>query len=228
MVSPNKVLMAQYSNKNELAKVFELTKPLNRRYAEHWGYDIVFLNGQKSPSEEVNLASLLELAWDERNNYDHVFLMDADGMMVNRRYDIARLLPTNQMVAAKRPRGVEDWQVYDTISLWNLNHLLVPRVAKAWALRFKEGDQLVGLDQQLKPYETEIYGLSRQIGPGITSHIRTMDRTWKSHRGQHVDAKALLEFWRKETEKACNSLNIDCGNEEDEKERLKLLLKDSN
>ena len=227
MVSTKKILIAQYSNRNELAKVFELTKPMNRRYAEQWGHDIVFLNGQKIPREEVNLASLLELAWDERQNYDYVFLMDADGMIATLRYDIARLLPTDHMVGAKRPSGVDDWQVYDTVSVWNLRHLLFPRVAKTWGDRFKARDPLVGLDQQLKPYESEMYRISEQIGPTKRSHVRTMDSTWSSHGGQNVDAKALLKFWGEEAKKSCATFKLDCDHPDEELARLKKLLKDT-
>ena len=227
MVSSKKILIAQYSNRMELADVFALTKPMNRRYAEQWGHDIVFLNGQQIPREEANLASLLKLAWDERKNYEYVFLMDADGMIATLRYDMARLLPTNHMVGAKRPSGVDDWQVYDTISVWNLSHLLFPRVAKTWGDRFKTRDPLVGLAHQLKPYESEMYRLSEQIGATRRSHVRTMDSTWSSHAEQEVDAKALLKFWGDEAKHSCHAFKLDCAHPDEELARLKQLLKDT-
>jgi hypothetical protein len=210
LMSSKKILIAQYSNKGALAEVFKLTKPLNMRYAEFWRHDIVFLNGQQLPLEEANLASLLELAWDERINYDYVFLMDADSMMINLQFDIAQLLPTAHMVAAKRPSRVEDWQVYDAVSFWNLNHLLVPRVAKAWANSFEKDGLDLGLEQQLKPYDTEIYRLSGKIGPDRSARVRTMDRTWKSHSVGNADTKALLNVWRKEAHSACKKFGMEC------------------
>lgn len=223
--SRKRILMAQYSSTNDAAQIFKLTKPVNRRYAEQWGIDIVFLNAQELSTTKANMATLLEIALERREEYDQVFLMDADCMLTSLRHDISWLLPTRQMVAAKRPHGVELWEVYGTVSIWNLDHLLVPMVARTWGNRYAEGDPFVGLDEQLKPYETEIYGLWRQVGQGPLTYIRTMDSAWKTRgRRKKVDRKILLANWATEVGKACRTFRLDCQNLSTEESRLQDLL----
>jgi len=202
-----KILIAQYSNRDEMAKIFDYTKPVNMKYAEQWGYDIVFVDGREIPSDELNLASLLKMGWDERNKYDFLLLMDADAMMTSLSYDVARLIPIDRMVAAKRPSNVEQWEIYDTISVWDLSHLLVPRVAKAWGRQLEEGNtssSSAGLDEQLKPYGSEIYRLDGQVGPESRSSLLTMDGNKKS------DLKTLLKEWAREAKSTCKAFRIRC------------------
>lgn len=210
----HRLLLAQYSNKNEFADIFEMTKPINKAYAEHWGHDIVFLNGQDLPTKDYNLATMLQLAWENKDKYDLVLLMDADAMMNNFRYDITRLFPFKEMMLAKRVIGRDDihtWQVFSTVSIWNLNHLLTPRVQKTWSTRYAEEDPATGLSDQIKPYaETEVFTVTRQIENDNWAFIRTLQFATKNHGLRKVDPKVRKQRWAVEVKRACKRFRVDC------------------
>ncbi len=210
-----RLLMAQYSNQDDFADLFEITKPVNLAYAKRWNHDIVFLNAQELPTHEANLATLLYLAWEHREKYDQVLLMDADAMMNNFRYDITKLFPENAMMVAKRIEGLDEvrtWKIFGTVSLWNLKHLLTPRVQITWSNRFEEKDPLIGLGEQVKPYaETEVYTVTKQIGHFDSSYIRTMQYATKNDDLRKIDRKTRIERWANEAKRTCKKYHIDCS-----------------
>lgn len=222
-----RLLIAQYSNQGEFAKIFEMTKPVNMAYAEHWGHDIVFLNAQDLPVREANLPTLLQLGWEQRDKYDQLLLLDGDAMMNNFRYDITRLFPDNEMMVAKRVVGRDDehtWLVFGTVSLWNLKHLLVPRVQKTWSSRYEEGDPLISLSEQIKPYaETEVFTVTRQIENWDLAYIRTMQFATKNHGLRKIDPIVRIDRWKKEVQRACKKFSVDCSEKAQERRKAAYL-----
>ena len=222
-----RLLVAQFSNHGEFAEIFKLTKRVNIAYAERWQHDIVFLNAQDLPVREANLATLVQLAWEQRDNYDQLLLMDADAMMNNFRSDITLFLPGIEMMVAKRIEGGDDvhtWKIFDTVSIWNLRHLLTPRVQKTWSNRFEEEDPLINLGEQLKPYaETEVFTVTGEIGEFDSSLIKTMQFATKTHGLRSIDPKVRIQRWSKEVSRACKRWRIDCSEFASEQRRVSLI-----
>lgn len=211
--SSKSLLIAQYSNKGDFSQIFELTKPINMGYAERWNHDIVFLNGQNTSRGKVNPAALLRLAWEKRDEYDQLLLLDADAMMKNFRFDITTLNPEEGMLVAQRRKGNDDehtWDVFGTVSLWNLGHLLTPRVQKAWAARFHDGEKDTSLAGQIKPYaETEVFTVTQQIGHSNSAYIETMQFT---KRGEPVEVSMSERFdkWTMKSQILCKKYRLKC------------------
>lgn len=212
--SRKRLLMAQYSNHEEFAEIFKMTKLVNIAYAERWGHDIVFLNAQELPTTEANMATLVQLAWEEREKYDQLLLLDADAMMNNFREDVTTLFPGMEMMVAKRVVGRDDprtWNVFGTVSLWNLRHLLVPRVQRTWSSRFEEEDPLITLAEQLKPYgESEVFTVTRQIGHFDSSIIKTIQYATKTHGVRKVAPQERIDRWSTEVKRTCKRWKLDC------------------
>lgn len=211
----NRLLIAQYSNQGEFAEIFEKTRPINMAYAERWCHDIVFLHAQTLSLSEANPATLLQLGWENREQYDQLLLLDADAMMNNFRYDITKLFPEHEMLVAQRIEGrdeIRTWKVFGTVSLWNLKHLLTPRIQVTWSSRFEENDSMVGLGEQIKPYaETEVFTVTREFGHFDSSYIRTMQFATKNHGIRKIDPKTRVDRWAKETARNCKKLHLDCS-----------------
>jgi hypothetical protein len=226
-VATKRLLIAQYSNHGEFAEIYEMTKPVNMAYAEHWGHDIVFLNAQDLPTSEANLPTLLQLAWEQREKYDQLLLLDADAMMNKFKYDITRMFQSNEMMVAKRVVGrdeIHTWKIFGTVSLWNLRHLLTPRVQKTWSSRYEQDDPLTGLGEQVKPYETEVFTVTKQIENYDSAYIRTMQFATKKHGFRKVDPKVRLDRWRDAAKRACKKFNVDCSDEAKESRRASMAL----
>lgn len=214
MTASKRLLIAQYSNRGEWADILPLTKPVNMAYAKRWGLDIVFLNAQQLSVEEANPATLLWLACENRDKYDQVLLMNADAMMNDFNADVTTLFHENEMLVAQRIEGsdlVRTWKIFGTVSLWNLNHLLTPRIQVTWSNRFHENDPMIDLSEQVKPYaETEVVTVTRQIGHSDASYVRTMEFATKDHTVRNVDIKTRIARWAKVAKKTCSKYRIKC------------------
>lgn len=213
-----RLLIAQYSNHDEFAQIYELTKPVNKAYAERWGHDIVFFNAQEKTTKTANMATLLQLAWEKREDYDQALLLDADAVINLFDYDVTTLFPDSEMVLTQRIIGGDmehTWRVYGTVSLWNLNHLLVPRVEKTWSTRFKEeetpGSASTSLAEQLKPYaETEAFSVTSEIGHFDSAVIRTLQFATKDHGYRKVDPAIRIDKWQKQVHAICKRYHLKC------------------
>jgi hypothetical protein len=155
-----RLLIAQYSSTGLQTELFDISKPVNMEYAKKWKHDIVFLHGTNRGAAEANLATLLRMAWDKRENYDQALLLDADTMIHDFQKDITELIPGNEMLVAKRMSDNDSpktCRVYGSVTLWNLQHLLIPKVERAWAEQYTSGalDDQNCLQDILKVYGSE-------------------------------------------------------------------------
>ena len=93
-----------------------------------------------------NKIPLLQLAYEKRDRYDQVLILDTDAMIVDFECDITRLLPSTHLMAAHRVWPYDwrnTWDINAGISLWNLHHFSLPRVLEDWAASVQAHPSLV-------------------------------------------------------------------------------------
>jgi len=146
-----RLLIAQYSGYGKYSKLLDVIAPINAKYAELWGHDFVILQGtalhfnsidpicdkdNQNARSTFNKIPLLQLAYDQRDKYDQVLILDTDAMIVNFSTDITRLLPMTHVLAAHRVwtnyDGRNTFDINAGITLWNLHHSTLPHILTNW------------------------------------------------------------------------------------------------
>jgi hypothetical protein len=183
--------------------------PINAHYANEWGHDYVVLQGTamkfdsinpKCPDEHrstFNKIPLLQLAYDERDRYDMVLILDTDAMIVNFQFDITTLLPSTHLLAAHRVWSYDwrnTWDINAGITLWNLHHASLPGVLNDWAWSVQSNPSLV-LERNDDQYFLQavllnlgfwkrwVYSLTREFqyyDATVIKHFKRDARSWST------------------------------------------------
>jgi len=206
-----KVLMAQFSSNDKDFDLYMETRRINFQYAQRWNQDIVFFNATGVNRKDANLATLLQLGWELRDQYDQLLILDADAMMNRFRLDITKLMETPMdMLVAKRDKSVKLTRTYKVRSgatLWNLKHLLIPTVLQNWQEVIRKGrskDQKTFLSRALFSYASEIRSVNAEISNADDAQVRVME--WKDK----TDAKARRKRMQKAAQKTCKKYKLNC------------------
>jgi hypothetical protein len=149
------LLIVQYTDGNTYSALLNLTQPINRAYAEKWGYDYELFTGlliqaeippssnghvtRKAPPSRAtyNKVMILDKVLNDfqYQTYDKLLIMDSDALMYDFSRDIAALLPKDRMMLAhkvKRNESNSSWNINIGVTMWNLRHIASKPVCRAW------------------------------------------------------------------------------------------------
>lgn len=147
---PNRkrLLIAQYTSFGSDDKYLNMTTPMSKRYARHWGYDLVIVNGIafKTPLDEspcevppkrsmYNRFAILSRAMKNKDNYDQLILLPDDALFYDLDYDVGELLGDTTMVVATRRNKCDEEQtekINSAVSIWNLHHPKLEMLVQSW------------------------------------------------------------------------------------------------
>ncbi len=205
--SRHRLLIAQYSGYGKYAEMLDLIAPINAAYAKHWGNDYVILQGTahhfpgirsscpNEPRSTFNKIPLLQLAYDHREAYDRVLILDTDAMIVDFEVDISSLLPSTHLLSAHRVWSLDwrnTWDINAGITLWNTHHSSLFQVLEQWQQRVMENPFLVverNDDQyflqltllQLGFWNRAVYSLTQEFQyyeASVIKHFKRDARSW--------------------------------------------------
>ncbi len=150
-----KLLIGLYSGFGAYSHLLTTTSHINRAYAFHWNHDIVVIQGAALRIKDVdgdcepppqratfNKIALLQYALKHKDKYDQLLILDTDSIIYKLDFDITTLLPEGRMLAAQKVKKLdshETWDINAGVTLWDLHHPRVERLAKEWLKYAKNG-----------------------------------------------------------------------------------------
>jgi hypothetical protein len=149
-----RLLIAQYSGFGNYAPLLKSTATINKGYAWKWSHNMLVVQGTAlvlqtdGPCENFeeksmyNKIPILLYALKKRKDYDQVLILDADTLIYDFSLDVTTLLRDGDLLAAHRVRELEDertWNINNGITLWDLQHPLVIKIAKYWFHKTVDG-----------------------------------------------------------------------------------------
>jgi hypothetical protein len=190
------VLMMQYigeRNNSSYASLLDLTGPVNKAYAEQWGYDYMLVTGYLIQAEladtsitvpesraTYNKVMILEqVLTDARyQQYTALLLLDSDALM----YDFSRnivstLLPRDKILVAHQVESPDPvhrntaptFNINIGVTLWNLRHPSTLSLVQVWKseclYRIQKQPHLRDSDQ------TPLQNILRQMTPAQQSRL---------------------------------------------------------
>ena len=154
--STPRILLAQYAGPHapgaHYSELLQCTSPVNRAYAKWWGMDYVILTGIALNDHHVipshyfqarhssyNKLELLRQALKLQQQYDWLWILDADALVYNFSTPLVSILPSNAteslfLMAHKvlTQDSVHTWHINNGVTLWNLHHPTTTEVLLDW------------------------------------------------------------------------------------------------
>lgn len=208
-----KVLVAQTVANGPYLPLLETSRPANKAYAMAAGYDYMSLvgvaygrAGQLSTFNKVFILDMLV----RQGEYDVVFYLDADALVVNPAFRVEDVAPGWAMLTACQGGTSATWNMNIGVFIWNLRHPRTPSFVAAWRdasvraiwwnrkddqniihrlLREMPEDERAGMVDLKTGPEYDLFNYS---GPNVYHFMRESSRDWTGNsvegRVQHMQA----------------------------------------
>jgi len=146
-VQRKRVLVAQTVGLGKYLQLFHVLSPSNRRWCFIHGYDYLSAIGIYAGRQEwhstYNKAFVLQYVLQlYAHNYDFLFLIDADALVINPYFCVEHLLSSHQLLTAHvgdpAHHFLHPWDKNAGIVLFNLRHQKIHHLATQWAQRSLE------------------------------------------------------------------------------------------
>jgi len=197
-----KVLVAQTVEPGPFKALLDASLPVNQAYAQERGYDYVSLTGVAygglNRMATFNKIFLLDMV-ERMGQYDVVFYLDADAMVVNPGLRVEEVAPPWALLTASRGRKDRRWDVNAGVFLWNLRHPRSHELLGKWKDAAVAGIQRGAADDQkllqrllrnlsraeqqlmLRTYMGAEYNYINYDGPNVRHFLRmTSSKDWSA------------------------------------------------
>mmetsp|Transcript_13614 Transcript_13614/g.19838 ORF Transcript_13614/g.19838 Transcript_13614/m.19838 type:complete len:386 (+) Transcript_13614:119-1276(+) len=138
-----KLLIGHYSGVGDKYEMMlDIASTTSKAYGRRWGVDVLKMKGVAlGPAPEfagANKIEIIQTAMDASAQYDTLFLLDADAIIIDLDLDFLSLIQ-DKMLAAHRvnqSHAIHTWDVNNGVTLWNLKHPKTKQIVDEWKDRW--------------------------------------------------------------------------------------------